>query len=134
MAGKQGSIWTATGIGSLSAGAAAFFLFLSASACPAVAEDAAVTVAGERDSTVGSRVRLRAGVSPEESGEAAAADATARQRSDEGLEERAGMTAAGGTTVHLRGRYRSSTALRRDDEGATSIECTADLPAPSQSD
>jgi hypothetical protein len=123
---KDGWLRARVGVGRLAVRAVALCLFVSA---PAEAGDA------EREGrpSTGGLVRLREGVSPEEAAlEGAAADAAAAQSSEQGLEETAGVTAAGGTTVHLRGRFRSSSVLTRDAAGTTSAECTANLPASSR--
>jgi hypothetical protein len=85
-----------------------------------------------------SRIRLREGVSPEAFGRGATATedlvSTGSVWSDEGLEEKAGLTPAGGTTVHLRGRYRTSVVRRRAGNGSDSSHCVANLPEPGAAD
>jgi hypothetical protein len=93
--------------------------------------------AGPCDATAqpaASLVRLREGVAPEEAQGGGAADTSAASWSDQGLEEQAGLTAAGGTTVHLHGRFRSAAVLTRDAGGATSADCIANLPLQGRPD
>lgn len=84
------------------------------------------------------RIRLREGLSPEAFGRGAAATeepvSTGSLWIDEGLEEKAGLTPAGGTTVHLQGRYRTSVVRRRAGNGSDSSHCVANLPAPGSVD
>jgi hypothetical protein len=102
---------------------------------PRVGSDDAVRAGGaDTPSLSGARVRLREGVTPEEAAGGGAADTSAASWSDQGLEEQAGLTAAGGTTVHLHGRFRSAAVLTRDASGATSTDCIAGPPVQGDPD
>jgi hypothetical protein len=134
MACKVGWIWR-SGFGSLLVRAAAFSVLVSVAPPPVGSDDAARTAGGAPRSVSGARVRLREGVSPQAlEAEGAGAEAIVAGWSDQGLEEQAGTTAAGGTTVQLRGRFRSSVVLTRDGHGATSSQCIANLPAEGRRD
>lgn len=60
-------------------------------------------------------------------------DAAAALSSDD-LPEVRGHTAAGGTTVNLRGRFRTSIGARRAPGGTLAAECTVDPPVSTPAD
>ena len=101
---------------------------------PRVGSDDAVRPSTTEPQTLsGARVRLREGVTPEEAEGGGAAEAAAASWSDQGLEEQAGLTAAGGTTVRLHGRFRSAAVRTRDANGASTTDCIAN-PVQSRPD
>ena len=77
--------------------------------------------------------RLRAGV-PSQPAPAPPDAISADALSGDDLPEVEGHTAAGGTTVSLRGRFRTSVGMRRDPGGSTVGECSVTPPDPVPAD